>query len=1055
MTPSAMFQRSLLLPGMLLIFCFSLASAQSYKSSFELNKATVQKRGTGKINIVAAMVEFQEDNNRFTSGNGTFNLPYLDRDDITIDPLPHDHSYFEAHLEFVKNYFERVSGGLLEVEYTVLPTLYKLNNDMATYSPLGEDDSENFKLAHLARDTWEMVAAGNDFNASGYDEDQTMFVIFHAGAGRDIELLGASLNKTPQDIPSVFLGRDSFERLLDDSGFQGFPVDNGNFHITNTAILPQTESRPGEDISGEEFVLELSINGLLTANVGSYIGLPDLFNTETGAEGIGRFGLMDGASIFSYLGMFPPEPSAWEKVYMGWQTPFDIDLDATIDIELPSPASTEDSRVARHRISNDEYFLIENRHRDPYQSGVTLTVQKPNREREEVTISNEDTRFDPFDSAEYDELIPPGVVVDVSNFDWSLPGGLDIGEDEEANTDDDRVLSGGILIWHIDEAVIRKNLDDNAINNDPDRKGVALIEADGAQDIGKPVEGLDGTRFSQGHAFDFWWSGNNFTVITGSRERFVVYENRFGKDTSPSNQSNTGSPSFFEFFNFSDNISIASFRARRDSSYWFHEKEISGNFTEATETYNTEEYAAGWPLSLSLFESNRDSTLIIPTFDTVYGIGINENAPDIINFNHPRPHQPFIDEYLVITQNSGISGSDIPTKAWRLIDSQWEEAWASPNTSETETLGLPSSLDGITIDFDRTKVNIIQENGTEGDEFHEPRQRSETVNGLFATLYDNRVELSDGTTSNLNTEQKNSTRLYTGYINLGSNPGFFLLSDNGLEIIEPVQTSSYSWIRNTDLGWPALVDFTKNGNPDVIYVDKDKNELAGLNLNGATLDNFPITPQNGARYVGTPIIADITGDGNMEILITMQDDLSLTIQGYDSTLRQLQDFPLFVGTVKDIDLNPVHPILINKDLYAVSHNGDIKAWTFPDAGEIAWSGQYGNGRMNKISSHIANSSIPRDDFGLLNTNETYNWPNPASDETFIRYETSEAAHITITVLNTSGATVFETSTETGGISPEELRLSTSSWGSGVYYCRVKASGNGRTETELIKILVIH
>ena len=30
---------------------------------------------------------------------------------------------------------------------------------------------------------------------------------------------------------------------------------------------------------------------------------------------------MDGQAIFAYNGVFPPEPSAWEKIFLGWATP--------------------------------------------------------------------------------------------------------------------------------------------------------------------------------------------------------------------------------------------------------------------------------------------------------------------------------------------------------------------------------------------------------------------------------------------------------------------------------------------------------------------------------------------------------------------------------------------------------------------------------------------------------------------------------------------------------------------------------------------------------------
>ena len=89
-------------------------------------------------------------------------------------------------------------------------------------------------------------------------------------------------------------------------------MSNGSFNITNTAIIPATESRELEGIGGS-VLLELSINGLIVANIASFVGLPDLFDTETGLSAIGRFGLMDGQSIFAYGGTFPPEPSPGKK----------------------------------------------------------------------------------------------------------------------------------------------------------------------------------------------------------------------------------------------------------------------------------------------------------------------------------------------------------------------------------------------------------------------------------------------------------------------------------------------------------------------------------------------------------------------------------------------------------------------------------------------------------------------------------------------------------------------------------------------------------------------
>lgn len=183
---------------------------------------------TGTLNVVAIMVEFQPDDDRLTTGTGIFGsngmdgLPFLSRsEDVRIEPLPHNRAYFEAHLEFAKNYFERSSDGQLTIDYQVLPDVYRLPNNMSFYSPTGETFT-NEKLAILAQDAWQAVENGPDFDASGLDPENTAFVIFHAGVGRDIELTGTNLDITPYDIPSIYcakviLGHCLTNKILKDS----------------------------------------------------------------------------------------------------------------------------------------------------------------------------------------------------------------------------------------------------------------------------------------------------------------------------------------------------------------------------------------------------------------------------------------------------------------------------------------------------------------------------------------------------------------------------------------------------------------------------------------------------------------------------------------------------------------------------------------------------------------------------------------------------------------------------------------------------------------------
>ena len=1040
------------------------------------------------------MVEFQEEDNRFTTGNGTFDLPFLRRDDIIIDPLPHDRGYFEAHLEFAKNYFQTVSDGKLTIEYHILPEIIRLDEPMSAYAPLGETGEENFKLANLARDAWQKAGQTAPPDLDGYEDGRTLFIVFHAGSGRNIELMGTSLIKTPQDIPSVYLGSESLRRLLDDPGFQGFDIGDQNIRVTNTTLLPQTQSRPGEDITGQEYVLELSINGILVANIGSFLGLPDLFNTETGASAIGRFGLMDGASIFSYLGLFPPEPSAWEKMHLGWLDPFDIALDNGEPVRLPAVSLRQPNSLARHTISRDEYFLIENRHRNPSGQPLEITIRRPDGQYVTRTIAPDDYRFDPFNSANYDEILDPGVVVNVSSFDWSLPGGPDAGPDGIRGTDDDRILNGGMLIWHIDEAVIRNAIDDNRVNANSNRRGVQLVEADGARDIGRQP-GLEQNRFTNGHAFDFWWSGNDFTVITARGDSIVVYENRFGPDTRPSNHSNTGSPSYFEFFDFTDNIPEA----------YFHTRSLAGAYTQpVTPPFPPLPVPSAFPAESGLFPAspsivtdsqNGSGHLLIPVPDGFFstpvsapgdGTGMDEPQRNYVFLAHPEPTSPLVlDNRLTSGQFRNRDAEDAAgqqtVRTWSLQNGVWSLLWEVediPAGPGLISLGQGSQGEGSILLADMTRVRMDTD-GTLLPEETESRQQSGLVDGITASIHNDRFTLSDNSFSfNLDREDMDSRRKYTGNLRFSSDsgPSFFILTDHRLQIVDRSGRDEWqvsSLIRSESLSWPAFGDFTRNQALEIFVTDFEANQLFGFNRDGGMLDLFPMRPPRDSRFAGPPLLADITGDGQQEIIVAVSDTLTVTIHAFDRQQQPVEGFPLLAGSLtggsvsfaasasghqslSNADQPVMLPLLIAEgQLLAVSPAGEVRAWSLSELGEVAWGAIYGNQPGNKVGYNMERERLQRPEFGLLNEQETYNWPNPAEDHTWVRFETSGPARIDITVINPSGATIFETQSESQGRFPEEIRIDTTSWGNGVYFARVRARNGAESETKLIKIVVTH
>lgn len=929
--------------------------------------AQAPPRASGSIHIIAVRVEFEPEENRFTSGNGTFQLDFLERNPATIDPLPHDQGYFEAHLEFAKRYFEQVSGSALNITYEVLPTVYQLNHPMARYAPTGQSDSANYRLGWLARDTWEQVAESGALDGFAGNPDRTMFIIFHAGVGRDLELTGTTLTKTPQDIPSVYLNQDSFARLLDDPGFTGIPVNDSGLRVSETAILPQTESRPGEDVTGAEFVIELSINGITTAMVGNFLGMPDLYNTETGASGIGRFGLMDGAGFFSYNGLFPPEPSAWEKTLMGWVTPQDIPLSDAAPISVPLGS------VLRHRISEDEHILVENRHRDPDDNGVDLTIRKPDGTFETITISRDEERFSAFDLSDIDEILPAGTLIDVSDYDWSLPGGID----------EDRYLAGGILIWRIHDGVIRETIEENRINADPARRGVQLVEADAAQDIGRPA-GLSAS-YDQGAPFDFWWSGNDFTVITLTGERIVLYENRWSDNTTPNNRTSTGAPTYFEFYDFSDNQPSATFRAKRitPDSYSVNDV-IEFPFTSSSD--QSAEYALSYPLSIDLIGDH----LLIPQQDRLVVV----HRPTSSVASHPigSVHQPLrVANNVFLTSHQAAGASSFDSRLVSLNNAALVPIWDKP--AITGSQGYPvlnASGDVILIGGQST--------------------------GLTAT---------DGTTVTV-----------THPNDVFTNDRRFVIPEIGnaeWTILADVMSRDEVTITSEPFYWSHFGDRNADGVAEVYYVNRSDGTLMARNSSGAVMDHFPLQPPNGFRFIGTPLLVD-------QKLIVYATD------GYDLMIFGATDHPLLVGRAPADDRLPIGMVFADQTLFAADAAGNLVSWTFPDVAPSVTA--------RSFQPEFAIVGTPTDEDDLLVSSETYNWPNPASNETFVRFQSVPGASVRMEVIQYDGRPMAQQTIASASGAAQEIRLDTSNWGSGVYFCRIEARHAGKTAQKQFKILVV-
>jgi hypothetical protein len=439
------------------------------------------------IRICALRVAFQPDDDPVTTGDGQFlTSASLPCDNFPIvDPAPHNNTYFKNHLKALANFYRHASRGKVVIDTlqsVVFPldnsAVYQLPHQMAYYHPFLEKDSIDIRLTELFVEAVHLATEDPDIDFSQYH----LVVVFHAGVGQDFELF---LDPTPYDIPSAYLNSGDLANYYDAVGLPAdyLPVDRG-------IILPESQNHlfyPNwEDVFGGAEIpcdYQIGLNGTFALMVGYFLGLPGLYDTETGRTGVGKFGLMDQGSA-NLNGLVPSFPSAWEREFMGWDMP--VFANGYQNVKLPYAESGSDTTLWRIPINDNEYFLVENRY-NHVRPGVYLdSIQY------KIYVDNGEKDWPPLLPLIFDsigaEFSAAGVFLGVPRYDVGLPG-------------------SGLLIWHIDQSVIDANIAQNRVNADRTHRGVDLEEGDGAQDLGYESQ-LIGANVDNGWYFDPWFAGN-------------------------------------------------------------------------------------------------------------------------------------------------------------------------------------------------------------------------------------------------------------------------------------------------------------------------------------------------------------------------------------------------------------------------------------------------------------------------------------------------------------------------------------------------------------------
>jgi hypothetical protein len=523
-------------------------TAASHGGSLLFKKAAV---GPDVIHVVALRVEFKSDTNLLTTGDGLFGMnhdqqeqTYYKADTVyKYDNLPHYLSYFNSQFEFVKKYFATVSRGRLDVEYSVFPSgdidAYSVPSSMSVYSPGYKPKNETWdnyyerKTVGLMRFVADAIKSADKNNGPFASLSQrsdgtivdslgrkTVFMIIHAGASflTDGGTQGSAGANTPSDMIDAFISKQFFEFFkdtikLDTTGVKVSGAGGVGLVIDEAMMCSETSNQDG---------LNFGIHGIMVNQIARQIGIPDLFSTSSGMTAVGGFCIMDPYGYSAASGFIPPWPSAWVRAFMGWDSLVTVRAGeaGTFRLKAVSAGQNGESTILQVPINSHEYYLIENRQRNLSENPVVFKWDTGKGVRDTIVIDpsfsvNLDSRL-VTDSLSNDDS---HVIVSAKNYDIGIP-------------------ASGILVWHVDEDIIRDKINFDMLNADSNYKAVKLEEADGIADLG-----ILGRDIFYNPVFDFGGEEDVFPHLKTDTTGTTILVDSMGPFTGPTTTGSfTGPP---------------------------------------------------------------------------------------------------------------------------------------------------------------------------------------------------------------------------------------------------------------------------------------------------------------------------------------------------------------------------------------------------------------------------------------------------------------------------------------------------------------------------------
>jgi len=1004
---------------------------------------------TDTLSVLILKVEFQREvpDNPKTTGDGTFDLRSYDEfyssEGHYIDPAPHTTSYFNSHMEALRRYWYFVSEKKLNLTWDVYPreeTLaFRLPVRMSYYGSEGEWTDVRDRLGHFFIDAITYAdSATPQIDFSNYQS----VIIFHAGSDQQNNI--AFIDDTPDDFFTGFL-------ILS----VPVPVDGGLNSVGEGLIVPETASQDNR---------VTAINGVLAHEFGHQLGLVDLYNTSNFLTQVGDFALMDnnGMSVGVQFpdisptvgGTLPVYPCAWSRAFLGFDIP--RELREGVNIPISAAALQHDStEIVKIPITDFEYFLVENRQPD-------VDTLEPGYPFDDILIGDSLSGVILGPGYAYFEGNDTVLVAD-AEYDRLLPG-------------------GGALIWHIDEYVAYQDTTGSGFNNfltntlqwNKDRRFMTLAEADGVIDFGGNYHRGYGTYRDM--------------FRTGTNTSFTPFSN-------PSSRSNLGADTHISVTDISGSDTVMTLDLEIDWSMpgWPQMSHPQENASPLAVDINGDGYSE--VLSIA------DNRLLIHRYDGEKFID-NTDSIGFYSFDNSLIFYPWA---VAAVCDTVITARPVPLDFdgdgfFEIAVSSASGALYAYSQFDDDFDGRIDPLPGFPVQISDTTLAAmaaVEFDTLAGMELMIAAQNGElwrisradsvvlidSVGGTVLSMAAYMIgdfnvvdvgSVSDGIISisrhlpfAAEPEQSQNSFL----VNLGAGqichiasadidrdgglPEIVAVTSNAVTLIEPDGSIGWQSRAGSLLGSPGLGDIDADGHTEIVVAGISR--IYAIGYNGALLTDFPVDlalyDLDGA-ITAQPILGDVDGDHKPDIILGLP---SGGTYAFNYRADMIGGFPLpssfaveRTGALADLDNDG------DIDLMTLEGSGAINAWDISSqfqAVDTPWPFEGGTiSNNNYLSPGFEKPIIESEQ--QLPAESVYNYPNPASNSTTIRFYLSNAADVKIDVFDFLGEKIKSAAMRGFAHVDNEYVWDCAGVASGVYFCRVEADDSFGKKWRMIKIALV-